>query len=151
MMRRLLPLLVAVSACALAGPATAAPLTIKKSMWGPVTVDGVSQFPIYADLGVGLYQTTVHWDEVAPTRPADPSNPGDPAYQWPTRVDQAITEADKYGIKVSIMLIGAPSWANSGHDWRWAPDDPGDFATFAAAASRRWPTVRDWMIWSEPT
>jgi hypothetical protein len=150
-MRRLLPLLLAAIACAFATPASATPITIKKSIWGPVERDGVSQFPIYADLGVGLYQYTVNWADVAPSKPADPANPADPGYQWPTALDDAIAEADKYGIKVSVMLIGAPKWANGNREWRWAPDDPQDFGTFAAAASRRYPRVRHWMIWSEPT
>jgi hypothetical protein len=145
-------MLLAATVCAVVAPsASAAPITIKKSMWGPVERDGVSQFPIYADLGVGLYQYTLNWASLVPTKPEDPANPGDPAYQWPPELDEAISEADKYGMKVSVMLIGAPGWANGGRDWRWAPDDPTDFATFAAAASRRYPRVRHWMIWSEPT
>jgi hypothetical protein len=151
-MRRLLPTLLAMTVCAVVAPiANATPITIKKSIWGPVERDGKSQFPIYADLGVGLYQYTIGWQDAAPTKPDDPANPADPAYQWPASLDEAIQEADKYGIKVSVMLIGAPGWANGGKDWRWAPKDPQDFATFAAAASRRYPRVRHWMIWSEPT
>ena len=30
--------------------------TAKKSIWGPVTRHGKSQFPIYHDLGVGIWQ-----------------------------------------------------------------------------------------------
>lgn len=120
-------------------------------MWGPVERDGVSQFPVYADLGVGLYQTTVFWSSVAPTRPANPSDPADPAYQWPADVDRAIAEGARHGIEVAVMLIGAPPWANGGKEWRYAPKRPADFADFAAAASRRWPGVRHWIIWSEPS
>jgi hypothetical protein len=150
-MRRLLPLLVAALCCAAATPADAARQTIKKSMWGPIVRDGQSQFPIYKDLGVGLYQYTVNWSQVAPTKPKDPSNFNDPAYQWPAELDVAVREGSKHGVKVAVMLIGAPQWANGGRDFRWAPDDPKDFATFASAASRRYPRVRHWMIWSEPT
>jgi hypothetical protein len=151
MMRRLLPALVVALCCAATPTAEAAKTTIKKSMWGPASVDGKSQFPIYKDLGVGLWQTTVRWDDVAPKRPDDPANPNDAAYHWPVGLDETIAEANRYGIKVSIMLIGAPRWANGDRDWQWAPDDPQDFATFASAASRRYPRVRHWMIWSEPT
>jgi hypothetical protein len=150
-MRRLLPLLVAVLACALAAPASAAKVTLKKSMWGPITRDGKSQFPIYADLGVGIWQHTISWPVVAPTRPVDPTNPDDPAYNWPADIDTAIAEGRKHGIKVSLMLISSPPWANGGRDQRWAPKNPKDFAAFATAASRRYPGVRHWMIWSEPT
>lgn len=151
-MRRLLPALVATLACAAAAaPAHAAKTTIKKSMWGPVEVAGESQFPVYKDLGVGLYQYTLSWADVAPTKPDNPSNFNDPAYKWPDAIDEAITEGGKRGTQVSLMLIGAPRWANGDKSWEWAPEDPQDFATFAAAASRRYPRVRHWMIWSEPT
>jgi hypothetical protein len=49
------------------------------------------------------------------------------------------------------MLIGAPQWANGGREWNFAPDNADDFATFAAAAAKRYPAVHHWMIWSEPT
>jgi hypothetical protein len=148
----LLAALVAAVLTASAQPAGAAPITTKKAMWGPVEVDGQSQFPIYADLGVGIYQTTVNWADVAGTRPQRPTDPSDPAYNWPAEVDQAIAGAAPYGIKVMVMLIGAPAWANGGHDeWRYAPRKPSDWADFVEAAARRWPTVHLWMVWSEPT
>jgi hypothetical protein len=123
----------------------------KKAIWGPVFKDGVSQFEIYADLGAGIWQVTVPWHGVAPARPADPADPSDPAYRWPAEVDAAIAEGQKYGIEVMVMLIGAPPWANGGRAWNWAPSDPRGFATFAGAAARRWPAVRHWMVWSEPS
>ncbi|HVL96587.1 MAG TPA: hypothetical protein VM266_12070 [Solirubrobacteraceae bacterium] len=151
-MRRVI--LVAAAALAVAAtamPAQAAPVTIKKGIWGPVTLGGVSQFPVYADLGVGIFHMAVRWDQVAPARPADPSDPADPAYAWPPEVDQAIQEAGRYGIRVSVMLVGSPPWANGGRAWNWAPRRPADFAAFATAASRRWPAVRHWLVWGEPT
>src|SRR4051812_16239157 len=151
MHRKLLPLALLLCCALLAAPAGAAKPSIKKSMWGPIVRNGESQFPIYADLGVGLFQYTIGWHDVAPTRPIDPADPADPAYNWPAELDHAISEADHYGIKVSVMLIGAPPWANGGRDFNWAPDNPQDFATFAAAAAKRYPEVHHWMIWSEPT
>ncbi len=120
-------------------------------MWGPVTLNGQSQFPIYRDLGVGIYQYPVWWDQVAPRRPSRPGDPSDPAYRWPAELDLAVSESRRYGMSVSVMLIGAPPWANGGRSRRWAPRRPLDFANFAAAASRRYPGVKHWMIWGEPT
>ena len=40
-------------------PAAAAEPTRKKSIWGPIERNGVSQFPIYRELGVGIIQTAV--------------------------------------------------------------------------------------------
>ncbi len=131
-----------------APPATAAR---HKAIWGPLEVGGVSQFPIYERLGVRLYEMTVRWASVAPTQPADPANPADPAYRWPAEVDRAVAEGRRHGIEVSVLLSGAPAWANGGRSSIWAPRRPGDFARFAAAASRRYPGVRHWMIWGEPS
>jgi hypothetical protein len=137
-------------ALALVAPADAA-VTRKKAIWGPVTVDGVSQFPIYADLGVGIYQYTLPWDAVATSRPANPRDAADPAYAWPVEIDQAIAEGAAHGITVSLMVMGTPRWANGGRPPRWAPTAPGDYADFLSAAARRYPAVRHWLIWGEPT
>jgi len=141
--------LVALVASLAAAPADAA--SRKKAIWGPAQVNGVSQFPIYRDLGVGIYQTTVSWADVAPTRPANPGDPSDPAYRWPAELDATIADAARSGIQVSVTLTGSPGWANGGRPRQFAPNRPGDFADFAAAASRRYRGVRHWLIWGEPS
>jgi hypothetical protein len=128
-----------------AGRSEAAP-DIKKSIWGPTTA-----FPTYADLGVGLYQYGLGWDAVAPTEPQDPTNPSDPAYHWPADLDFAISQAQKYGIQVSVQIEHSPPWANGGHGPTWAPRNPREFADFARAAALRYPSVQIWQIWGEPT
>lgn len=145
-----LPALALLLALAAAPPADAR-RSIKKSIWGPVQLNGVSQFPIYRDLGAGIYQMNLNWHTTAPTRPGRPTDPADPAYRWPAEVAYAISEARRYGIRVALLVQGSPAWANGGRDRRWAPRDPGDFARFATAASRRYPGVRLWTIWGEPT
>jgi hypothetical protein len=132
-------------------PSAEAGQSIKKSIWGPVRVNGVSQFPIYRDLGVGLYQTPLSWAGSAPARPLSPTDPGDAAYRWSPELDDAIREAQKHGMRVSLLVQLTPPWANGGRDDRWAPTDPADLADFVTAASRRYPAVRHWMIWGEPT
>ena len=146
--RALLLALALVVVCAAPAPAA---VTLKKSMWGPAFKDGVSQFPIYEDLGVGIWQYTLYWHEIAKQRPGVPRDPGDTAYAWPAELDAAISEASAHGIQVSLLLIGAPRWANGNRDWNWAPDKPADWADFVEAAARRYPAVRHWMIWGEPT
>ena len=123
----------------------------KKAIWGPATVEGRSQFPIYRDLGVGIRQDRVNWSVVAPTRPAHPRDPLDPAYRWPAGLGEAIAEGRRFGIQTSLVLTEAPRWASGRSDPRWAPRKASDFADFAYAASARYPSVRHWMIWSEPT
>ena len=147
---RILLILATVVALALPVGANAAP-SRKKSIWGPATVDGRSQFPFYRDLGVGIWQDRISWATVAPTRPAHPRDPLDPAYQWPAGLDDAIASGKRFGIQTSLVLTQAPRWASGHRNSVWAPRKPSDFADFAFAASARYPSVRHWMIWSEPT
>ena len=129
----------------------------EKGFWGPTrTPEGRSAFPIYEKLGVTLYQIQLRWDLVAPTRPERERDPNDPAYQWPSDVSYAIRQAKKHDMKVLLMIIGAPKWAhiydaaaNDPPYWRQAPH-PRPYARFARAASRRYPSVRHWMVWGEP-
>ena len=143
--------LVGLLACALCAglgppPATAA----EKAIWGPLTVPGGgSAFPVYRDLGVDTLQLHLDWSSTAPTRPANPGNPSDPAYRWPPDIDRAIAEARASGIQVALLVSRSPSWANGGRSPIVAPD-PAQYASFVAAASRRYSTVRRWMVWGEP-
>jgi hypothetical protein len=135
-----------------ASKAAAAKQTVKKSMWGPPTgPDGQSIFPTLKDLGVGLYSIQARWEMAAPTtRPADPTNPNDPAYQWPQYLVDAVKDANAQGIQVQLLIMGAPPWANGGKTWENIPTESKDFADFATAISRKFPTVNHWMIWGEP-
>jgi len=125
---------------------------VTKMFWGPTTgLNGQSAFPIYKQLGVDLFQTQLDWRAVAPTRPANPTDPADPAYQWPASLDQAMADAKSHGIGVALMVIRTPGWANGGRDWEWAPENPKDYADFLRAAAKRYPSVRVWMVWGEPS
>ncbi len=150
-MARLSAAAVVLLACLLAAAPAEARFSRKKAIWGPAQVNGVSQFPIYRDLGAGLYQMELSWRKVAPTRPRHPTDPADPAYRWPTEVDYAIRQARKYGIRVVLQISRTPGWANGGRSFAWAPKRPRDLGRFARAASRRYPRVRHWMIWGEPS
>jgi hypothetical protein len=122
-----------------------------KGIWGPSTRGGVSLFPIYRDLGVKLYQDSLHWDLIAPRRPRHPRNPNDPAYAWPAEVTTALAQAKPYRMQVALQIIGAPRWANGDKPPKWRPYYPRDYANFAIAASKRYRSVHLWMIWGEPS
>jgi len=66
-------------------------------------------------------------------------------------MDRIIREARAHRMRVLLMLFGAPRWANGGRSPEYAPRRPADFADFARAAARRYPAVRRWMIWGEPS
>lgn len=129
-------------------PALAAP---KKAIWGPVQVDGVSQFPIYQDLGANLFEIQVDWSRVAPTRPANPTDPNDPAYVWPADLDLAVAEGQRTGIDVLALVLWTPSWAHAaGLEPRHPPTNVRDYADFMEALARRYPTIHHFMVWGEP-
>ncbi len=147
------PALLALAVLAPSTDASAASLMgrpLEKALWGPARLDGVSQFPRYRKLGVTIHQRTMRWDSVAPTRPADPTNPGDPAYMWPEETDFAVREAPRSGIDVLIAVLGTPGWANGDTGWSRPPANAQDYADFMTAVSRRYPSVRRWMVWVEP-
>lgn len=149
-MRHAALVLLALAAGLAAAPAASGAVTTKKAIWGPVRTAGVSHFATYADLGVGIFQTALRWETIAPVRPRDPRDPRDPAYRWPAHIDDAVAEGRRHGIEVALMLIGSPPWANGGRGPAWAPGAQ-DFADFASAAARRYPRVRLWLVWGEPT
>lgn len=124
-------------------------LAFSKAIWGPVYQNGENQFPIYHELGVSIYEDDLYWADVAPTRPRNPKDASDPAYQWPIQIEQAIQSAAQYHIRVMLQIITAPRWANRGHPSNWAPTNPADYAAFATAAAREYPSVHLWMIWGE--
>ncbi len=126
----------------------AAEVSTHKLIWGPTDA---TAFETYADLGAGLFEITINWARVAPTKPANPADPNDPAYQWTPAVDEALANARAHGIQVVVLVAGAPGWANGGRDWRWAPTNPQDYADFLGAAAKRWPEVHHWQIWGEPS
>jgi hypothetical protein len=112
--------------------------------------DGSSAFPIYRELGVKVFQYQLRWDRAAPTQPANPTDPNDPAYRWPADVDRAVSEAGANGIRVALMVKASPPWANGGRAPAWVPN-AGAYASFLVAATRRYPSVRLWLVWGEPT
>lgn len=134
MMRRLLPFLLLCTAFLL--PATAqAAKSPKKAIWGPIEIDGESQFPVYKDLGVTTYQMLLEWDQIGVLEPLDAKDPEDASYEWSDEIDSAISEGKANGIKVALSITGKPSWAKAT-----------DFKDFVTAASKRYKGVRTWAI-----
>lgn len=123
----------------------------QKAIWGPAFVNGVSQFPIYRDLGATIYQDSLQWAAIAPERPAAPRDPDDPAYRWSPGLDRIVARARRNRMRVMLLIIGAPPWSNGGRPFNFAPKRTRDFADFVAAAARRYPGVKLWSIWGEPS
>jgi hypothetical protein len=121
-------------------------------------------------LHVNLYWGGNKW-AVANHRPKDPTDPGDPAYDW-ALYDRLVMYAHTYHIEVVFSILGTPAWANGGLPPAHAPTNPHDLASFAHAAAERYsgywtpprwqyqpslgvgghalPTVKHWTAWNEP-
>jgi hypothetical protein len=152
LVRHVVVVVVLIGFAADASAASAAPRqTIKKSILGDFTYNGVSEFPIYKDLGVGLFQTALSWATTTNSRPVHPQDPNDPAYKWPADFDFMMAQAKQYGMQVSLTVMGTPDWANGYKPANYAPTDPKDYTDFLIAASRRYPAVHHWMVWGEPS
>jgi hypothetical protein len=52
---------------------------------------------------------------------------------------------------VALMIKETPDWANGARGAARVANHVRDYADFAVAAARRYPQVRHWMIWGEPT
>ena len=100
-------------------------------------------------LGVRITRFTLHWDEIAASRPDSPTDPSDPAYDW--AADDAVLDGlREHGIEVVLQLVGTPDWANGGLPANYAPTSAATFRAFATAAAHRYPWVHRWLIWNEP-
>lgn len=120
-------------------PATAtAAVSQKKALWGPTEFESESLFDTYRDLGAGIYQMELDWNEVAVLEPEDADDPLDASYEWPDQIDTAIDEARSRRIQVALTVTGTPSWARRG--------DHRALADFLKAAARQYRAVRIWTI-----
>src|SRR6476661_6070510 len=118
-MRRIAVLLALTAASILAAaiPAKASP-TARMGIqddawlrWGPGTLD--ERLQTLDDLGVRTVRFTLLWSDVATRKPAAPTNPRDPAYDW-SQFDPVLNGLRADGIPPVITLYGSPRWANGG-------------------------------------
>ena len=100
-------------------------------------------------LGVDIVRVSIHWNDVAPTKPARALAATDPAYHW-AAYDAVLKGLRARGIAPVVTLLGTPGWANGGSRPNVIPSSPTFFGDFAYAAAKRYPFVRDWTVWNEP-
>ena len=104
---------------------------------------------ILQKLGVDMVRLTLRWDLVARSAPADPRNPADPAYDW-SLYDPMLERLRAAHIGLLISLWGTPPWANGGQKPNYLPNGSDALASFAYAASTRYPWITRWTVWNEP-
>ncbi len=143
-----------VAAFALLGSASASASVAgpgAKAIWGPVSIDGASQFPLYHGLGVGIFEMDLDWAATTPTKPSHATNPRDPAYRWSPDITYALQQAARYHMRVLLQVSRVPAWANGNRGPTYPPTRIGALADFLTAAARRYPGIHLWMIWGEVT
>jgi hypothetical protein len=134
-------------------------------------------YPIVRQLRTDILRINLYWGGefgVAPNRrPARPTDPDDPAYDWGL-YDRAVSFAARHNTQVVFSIWGTPGWANRFRGLRYAPINKTDLRNFAFAAARRYggsfvlrrttidadgneivteellPRVRHWLAWNEP-
>jgi hypothetical protein len=137
----------------MSGPAAAAPgirYGIKDDAWllhGPGTA--AARAARLKAIGVQIVRFSLAWNEIARTRPADATDPDDPAYVW-NGWDDVVQAMHEQGIETMLDLVGTPGWANRGRPPNYAPTSGTSIAGFATAAALRYPWVRRWLVWNEP-
>jgi hypothetical protein len=114
---------------------------------GPGTLD--ARIAALSRIGVGAVRFTLHWNEIAATQPATPTDPQDPSYDWSSTSD-VLGALHAAHIDVILQLVGTPSWANGGSGPNVVPRSGAAFASFAAAAAHEYPWVQKWLVWNEP-
>jgi hypothetical protein len=107
------------------------------------------------DENATIIRTLVTWATVAPTKPANASDPFDPAYKL-NDVDELVRNAQQRGMEVLITIWGTPKWANGDKTPNYLPTNVNDFRSFARALAARYsgryagyPYVRFYGIWNE--
>jgi hypothetical protein len=109
--------------------------------------------------GMSSIDAAVDWVSTAPAvEPAnwDPSDPGDPHYDWSIS-DARIRAIAEAGFQPIAVVAAAPVWARLVPQFPRSAPNAKDFAAFMHAAAERYnghhtglPRVRYWRIWSEP-
>jgi hypothetical protein len=102
-----------------------------------------------------IVRTLVTWANIAPTRPANASNPFDPAYRF-NDVDELVRNTQARDMEVLITIWGTPKWANGGKTPNFMPTRLSDLTAFSRAVASRYsgrfqgyPYVRFYSIWNE--
>jgi hypothetical protein len=104
--------------------------------------------------------TIVHvladWAEIAPTKPKNPLDGNDPAYNL-TDLDALVRTAPRYNQSLLITISGVPGWANGGKTPNVPPKKLSDLTNFAHMLAARYngrkpgfAAVRRWSVWNEP-
>src|SRR3954454_13079167 len=167
LVRRLsiLSVLVLTALCVAAASASASSrLRIGLTDSGGAYFDEGDLFPLRARTHARVLRVQLYWGGargVSRTRPAEPLEPSDPAYDW-SDADRVVLASHAEGTSILFSIFGTPWWANGSKAMNRAPRNQDDLWNFAYAAATRYsgtyeredgvvlPAVRLWTAWNEP-
>jgi Cellulase (glycosyl hydrolase family 5) len=95
---------------------TKATLPLRTAVFDPFTFNGsqyATGFRLARRAGAAYVRIAVPWNEVAPARPAAPSDASDPnwtGYKW-TWIDSKVTAAEAAGLTPYLQIGSTPGWA----------------------------------------
>jgi polysaccharide biosynthesis protein PslG len=127
------------------GPTLGARLGVSPGHW----LDGLSDEELDADLEL-VAASGVRWIRLDFDWPSIEAAPGE--LHWATS-DRLVARARAHDLEVLGILAYTPAWARPpGTPDKHPPDDPDDFARFAAQVAERYAPrgVTTWEIWNEP-
>jgi hypothetical protein len=140
--KRFLLIFAVALALAVAGPASASSFAqygVQDDAWLMYGAGSLDQrVSTLQNLGVHVVRLSIRWDEVERTRRS---------LQWGA-YGSTLDALHAAGIPVVVTIWGSPRWANGGRAANHLPTT--GFGTFASAAARRFPWVRQWTAWNEP-
>jgi hypothetical protein len=103
-----------------------------------------------------LIHALADWRLIAPTKPKNPLNGDDPAYNL-SDLDTLVQTAPRYNQQVFITISGCPGWANGGKSNNHPPKNLNDLTKFAHMLAARYNgrqigfgAVTRWAVWNEP-
>lgn len=163
--------LAALSAVGLIAPAlgTGAVAGIQDDRLNTATLGQIEpRLDLIQQSGARVTRVDMFWSEVAPTKPANPDDPFDPAYQF-AKFDAIFTGLRVRGITPIVTVYSAPRWATGGkgplkgRQNNANMPNPVQFGRFMGAVATRYngsfdggqysiarPLVRHFEIWNEP-
>ena len=100
-------------------------------------------------LGVDIVRTRFAGTRCARQKPLNGRSHLDPAYGW-ENTDAVLHELRAHGIAPLVTLLGAPLGQRRPLLQLGAALGSTPSASFAYATQKRYPFVRDWLIWNEP-
>ena len=118
------------------------------------SADRLANLDRAATAHASVVRVIASWRDIAPKKPAAPSNSSDPAYRF-NGLDDLVWQSELRGMRVLLTISATPAWASASRKANAAPK-PADLGAFCAAIGSRYngrgpqPAVGLFSIWNEP-